>query len=238
VLQKKGYSTNVGDEGGFAPNIESNEEGIILILEAMEKAKYKPYEDVCIALDIAASEFYNKKEKTYILKKYGKEKLTAKELVALYKDLIKKYPIISIEDGLAEDDWSGWELMTNELGTEIQIVGDDIFVTNPERLLKGINKNIANSILIKPNQIGTLTETINTTSIAQRNGYTTIISHRSGETEDTFIADLSVALNTGLIKTGSVCRSERIAKYNQLLRIEESLGASAQYFGKNFKYIK
>ncbi|MDP4267882.1 MAG: phosphopyruvate hydratase [Bacteroidota bacterium] len=238
VLKKRGYSTNVGDEGGFAPNVGSNEEGIAVIIEAIEKAGYKPGEDIYLALDVASSEFYIEEEKKYHFKKSSGEKLTSKELVGLYKDMIKKYPIISIEDGVAEDDWDGWKLMTDELGEKIQIVGDDLFVTNVERLQTGIDKGIANSILVKVNQIGSLTETINAVSLAQRNSYTTVISHRSGETEDTTIADLAVALNTGLIKTGSACRSERIAKYNQLMRIEEALGTSAKYLGRNFKFIK
>lgn len=240
VLKKKNYSTAVGDEGGFAPNLKSNEEALQVIIEAIEKAGYKPGVEMFIALDPAASEFYDEKEKVYHLKKSNGDKLTSAQMVDYWADWIKRYPIVSIEDGLAEDDWKGWELMTKKMGEKIQIVGDDLFVTNVERLSKGIQKNIANSILIKLNQIGTVTETINTVFLAKQNGYTSIISHRSGETEDTTIADLSVALNTGLIKTGSACRSERIAKYNQLLRIEEMLGNAAEYGGHWFynKYCK
>ena len=236
VLKKGKYSTNVGDEGGFAPNLKSNEEAIKLILHAIEAAGYEPGKDICIALDPASSEYYLPKENVYHLHKSSGDKLTPKEMVEYWKGWVKKYPIISIEDGMAEDDWDGWKLMTKELGEKIQLVGDDIFVTNVERLQRGIDLGVANSILIKVNQIGTLTETINTVNMAYRNAYTAVISHRSGETEDTTIADLSVALNTGLIKTGSACRSERIAKYNQLLRIEEQLGSSAKYLGKSFKY--
>jgi enolase len=238
VLNKAKYSTNVGDEGGFAPNLKSNEEAIKLILHAIEAAGYEPGKDICIALDPASSEYFLPKENVYHLHKSSGDKLTPKEMVDYWKGWVKKYPIISIEDGMAEDDWDGWKMMTKELGNEIQLVGDDIFVTNVERLQKGIDLGVANSILIKVNQIGTLTETINAVNMAYRNAYTAVISHRSGETEDTTIADLSVALNTGLIKTGSACRSERIAKYNQLLRIEEQLGSSAKYLGKNFKYIR
>jgi len=236
VLKKGKYSTNVGDEGGFAPNLKSNEEAIKVILHAIEAAGYEPGKDICIALDPASSEYYLPKENVYHLHKSSGDKLTPKEMVEYWKGWVKKYPIISIEDGMAEDDWDGWKLMTKELGEKIQMVGDDIFVTNVERLQRGIDLGVANSILIKVNQIGTLTETINTVNMAYRNAYTAVISHRSGETEDTTIADLSVALNTGLIKTGSACRSERIAKYNQLLRIEEQLGSSAKYLGKSFKY--
>jgi enolase len=238
VLNKAKYSTNVGDEGGFAPNLKSNEEAIKLILHAIEAAGYEPGKDVCIALDPASSEYFLPKENVYHLHKSSGEKLTPREMVDYWKGWVKKYPIISIEDGMAEDDWDGWKMMTNDLGKQIQLVGDDIFVTNVERLQKGIDLGVANSILIKVNQIGTLTETINAVNLAYRNAYTAVISHRSGETEDTTIADLSVALNTGLIKTGSACRSERIAKYNQLLRIEEQLGSSAKYLGKSFKYIR
>jgi len=238
VLKKGKYSTNVGDEGGFAPNLKSNEEALKVIIHAIEAAGYEPGKDICIALDPAASEYYLPKENVYHLHKSSGDKLSPKEMVDYWKGWVKKYPIISIEDGMAEDDWDGWQLMTKELGSKIQLVGDDIFVTNVERLQKGIDKKVANSILIKVNQIGTLTETINAVNLAYRNSYTAIISHRSGETEDTTIADLSVALNTGLIKTGSACRSERIAKYNQLLRIEEQLGSSAKYLGKSFKYLR
>ncbi|MCX6248693.1 MAG: phosphopyruvate hydratase [Bacteroidetes bacterium] len=236
VLKKSKYSTNVGDEGGFAPNLKSNEEAIKVILHAIEAAGYEPGKDICIALDPAASEYYLPKENVYHLHKSSGEKLTPKEMVDYWKGWVKKYPIISIEDGMAEDDWDGWKLMTDDMGEQIQLVGDDIFVTNVERLQRGIDMGVANSILIKVNQIGTLTETISAVNMAYRNAYTAVISHRSGETEDTTIADLSVALNTGLIKTGSACRSERIAKYNQLLRIEEQLGSSAKYLGKSFKY--
>ena len=238
VLKKGKYSTNVGDEGGFAPNLKSNEEAIKFILQAIEVAGYEPGKDIFIALDPAASEFYLPKENVYHLHKSTGDKLSPKDMVEFWKGWVKKYPIISIEDGMAEDDWDGWKLMTDQMGKKIQLVGDDIFVTNVTRLQKGINKGVANSILIKVNQIGTLTETINAVNLAYRNSYTAIISHRSGETEDTTIADLAVALNTGLIKTGSACRSERIAKYNQLLRIEEQLGSSARYLGRDFKYLK
>ncbi|HOT88892.1 MAG TPA: phosphopyruvate hydratase [Bacteroidales bacterium] len=237
VLKKKHYSTNVGDEGGFAPNLKSNEEAITLIIQAIEAAKYKPGKDIFIALDPAASEYYIPEENVYHLHKSTGDKLKPAEMVNYWKDWVKKYPIVSIEDGMAEDDWSGWSLMTKTLGDKIQLVGDDLFVTNVERLQKGIDKNVANSILIKVNQIGTLTETINAIELARLNGYSSVISHRSGETEDTTIADLSVALKTGMIKTGSACRSERIAKYNQLMRIEEMLGTTAEYYGKKFKFV-
>ncbi len=237
VLKKKNYATNVGDEGGFAPNLKSNEEAIVIILEAIEKAGYKPGVDVYIALDPAASEFYIPKENKYHLHKSTGDKLTPAQMVDYWADWVKKYPIVSIEDGMAEDDWKGWKLMTDKLGKKIQIVGDDLFVTNVERLKMGIEKGVANSILIKVNQIGTLTETINAVEMAKNHAYTSVISHRSGETEDTFIADLSVALNTGMIKTGSACRSERIAKYNQLLRIEHYLGTSAKFYGREFRFV-
>ncbi len=236
VLKKAGHSTNVGDEGGFAPNLSSNEEAITFILQAIEKAGYKPGEDIYIALDPAASEFYLPEENVYHLKWSTGDKLTPAEMVDYWDNWAKKYPIISIEDGMAEDDWDGWKLMTDKMGGKIQLVGDDIFVTNMSRLQKGLDMGVANSILIKLNQIGTLTETIDAVSLANRNGYTAVVSHRSGETEDVTIADLSVALNTGQIKTGSASRTDRIAKYNQLMRIEESLGDDAQYLGKNFKY--
>jgi len=232
VLQKKGYSTNVGDEGGFAPNLKSNEEAIETVLMAIENAGYRPGEDVVIALDPAASEFYLEDEKMYHLHKSSGAKLTSSEMVAYWADWVKKYPIFSIEDGLYEDDWDGWKEMTDKLGSKIQIVGDDLFVTNTKRLAMGIEKGIANSILIKVNQIGTLTETIDTVQLATRNSYTSVMSHRSGETEDAFIADLAVALNTGQIKTGSLSRSDRMAKYNQLLRIEEELGEAAAFPGR------
>jgi enolase len=238
VLKKGGYSTNVGDEGGFAPNLKSNEEAITVILQAIEKAGYKPGEDIFLALDPAASEFFNTDENVYHLKWSTGEKLTPAQMVDYWNEWAEKYPIISIEDGMAEDDWDGWKMMTEKMGSKIQLVGDDLFVTNTSRLQQGIDKGIANSILVKVNQIGTLTETINAVNLAYRNGYTAVMSHRSGETEDTTIADLAVALNTGLIKTGSASRSDRIAKYNQLLRIEEQLGTSAYYPGKRFKYAR
>ena len=235
VLKKKGHSTNVGDEGGFAPNLKSNEEAIEVVLEAIDKAGFKAGKDVYIALDAAASEFYKKGK--YVFESTGDER-TSDEMVAFWKDWTKKYPIISIEDGLAEDDWAGWKKLTDAIGKKVQIVGDDLFVTNTQRLAKGIEKGIANSILVKVNQIGSLSETIDAVTMATRNSYTSVMSHRSGETEDSMIADLAVALNTGQIKTGSASRSDRIAKYNQLLRIEEELGSMAYYPGKNFKFIK
>ncbi len=238
VLKKKGYSTNVGDEGGFAPNIGSNEEAIETVLTAIAAAGYKAGKDVFIAMDAASSEMYNEKTKLYHFHKSDGKKMKSEELVDYWAKWCKKYPIASIEDGMAEDDWKGWALMTEKLGDKIQIVGDDLFVTNVNRLQKGIDEHIANSILIKVNQIGTLTETIDAVSLAQRNSYTSVMSHRSGETEDVTIADLAVALNCGQIKTGSASRTDRIAKYNQLLRIEEELGPSAIYPGKNFKYPK
>jgi len=234
VLKKKGHSTNVGDEGGFAPNLESNEEAIEFVLEAIEKAGYKPGRDIYIALDAAATEFY--KGGKYVFESTG-EKRTSAQMVDFWDDWTKKYPIISIEDGLAEDDWAGWKKLTEVLGDKVQLVGDDLFVTNTERLAQGIQKQTANSILVKVNQIGSLTETIEAVNMATRNSYTSVMSHRSGETEDTIIADLAVALNTGQIKTGSASRSDRMAKYNQLLRIEEELGSMAYYPGKNFKFI-
>lgn len=232
VLKKKGYSTNVGDEGGFAPNMQSNEEAIETVLLAIEAAGYKPGEDVFIALDAAASEFYNAEEKVYHFDQSTGDKLTSSEMVAYWKDWCDRFPILSIEDGLDEDDWTGWAEMTKVLGKKTQLVGDDLFVTNTERLNRGIQENIANSILIKVNQIGSLTETIDAVNMAHRNGYTSVMSHRSGETEDVTIADLAVALNTGQIKTGSASRSDRVAKYNQLLRIEEELGGLGYYPGK------
>ncbi len=238
VLKKMGHSTNVGDEGGFAPNLASNEEAVKVILQAIEKAGYRPGEDVYLALDPAASEFYIPEEDKYHLKWSTGDKLSPAEIVDFWDNWTKKYPIISIEDGMAEDDWNGWKLMNNKMGDRIQLVGDDLFVTNTERLARGIAEESANSILIKVNQIGTLTETINAVNMAKENAYTAVISHRSGETEDTTIADLSVALNTGQIKTGSASRTDRIAKYNQLMRIEEILGSSARYPGKSFKYAK
>jgi len=237
VLKKGGYSTNVGDEGGFAPNLKSNEEAVQVVLQAIDKAGYRAGEDIFIALDPASSEYFNKEENLYHFKWSTGEKLTPAEMVDYWDNWTKKYPIISIEDGMDEDDWDGWKLMTDKMGDRIQIVGDDLFVTNTERLAKGIKNGVANSILIKVNQIGTLTETIDAVTMASNNSYTSIISHRSGETEDVTIADLAVALNTGLIKTGSASRSDRIAKYNQLLRIEELLGDSATFLGKNFRFL-
>ena len=238
VLKAKGMSTNVGDEGGFAPNLSSNEEAITCILQAIEKAGYRPGEDVYIALDAAASEFYLADEKMYHLKWSSGEKLTAAQMCDFWADWVKKYPVISIEDGMAEDDWDGWKAMTDAIGDRCQLVGDDLFVTNVERLHMGLEKKVANSILVKFNQIGTLTETIDAVNLAMRNNYTAIISHRSGETEDTTIADLVVAMNAGLIKTGSASRTDRICKYNQLMRIEEGLGDQAYYLGKDYKFIK
>ncbi len=237
VLKSKGLSTNVGDEGGFAPNISSNEEAIQYVLKAIESAGYRPGEDVFIAMDAAASEFYDKSTKQYFLKKSTGDKLSSSEMVSYWKDWVKKYPIVSIEDGLDEDDWDGWKMLTDELSHKIQLVGDDLFVTNTQRLSQGIEQGVANSILVKVNQIGSLTETIAAVDLAHRNSYTSVMSHRSGETEDTTIADLAVALNTGQIKTGSASRSDRIAKYNQLLRIEDELGSNAAYLGKNFKFV-
>jgi enolase len=238
VLKKLGHSTNVGDEGGFAPNLKSNEEAVKVILEAIDKAGYIPGEDVYLALDPASSEYYLPEENVYHLKWSTGDKLTPAQMVDYWNSWVEKYPIISIEDGMAEDDWDGWKLMTERMGSNIQLVGDDLFVTNTKRLSDGIRKGVANSILIKVNQIGTLTETIEAVNMATMNGYTSVMSHRSGETEDVTIADLAVALNTGQIKTGSASRSDRIAKYNQLLRIEEILGDSATYLGKDFKFIK
>jgi enolase len=231
VLKKKGYATSVGDEGGFAPNLRSNEEAIETILEAVDLAGYKAGEEVLFALDPAASEFFD--GESYVFKKSDKRKLSSGEMVAFWKDWVEKYPIISIEDGMAENDWDGWKAMTDQLGSRIQLVGDDLFVTNTKFLQKGIDLGVANSILIKVNQIGTLTETLDCIQLAKSNNRTAIISHRSGETEDAFIADLAVATNAGQIKTGSVSRSDRIAKYNQLLRIEEELGGTARYLGRD-----
>ena len=238
VLKSKGLSTNVGDEGGFAPNLGSNEEAIMCILQAIEKAGYRPGEDVYIALDAATSEFYLADENMYHLKWSTGDKLTPAQMSDFWKDWVNKYPIISIEDGMAEDDWDGWRLHTDAIGDRCQLVGDDLFVTNVERLKMGLEKKVANSILIKLNQIGTLTETIEAVNLAMRNKMTAIISHRSGETEDTTIADLVVAMNAGLIKTGSARRTDRICKYNQLLRIEEGLGDQAYYLGKDFKFLQ
>ena len=238
VLKSKGMSTNVGDEGGFAPNLGSNEEAIEVVLQAIEKAGYKPGADICIALDPASSEYYIPEENKYHFKKSSGEKLTPAEMVNFWKEWVNKYPIISIEDGMAEDDWDGWKSLTDTIGDRCQLVGDDLFVTNVKRLQMGIDKKVANSILIKVNQIGTLTETIDAINLAYRNGYTAISSHRSGETEDTTIAELAVAMNTGLIKTGSASRTDRICKYNQLMRIEEMLGDQAVYLGRKFKYSR
>jgi enolase len=232
VLKSKGYSTNVGDEGGFAPNIKSNQEAIETVLQAIEKAGYRPGDDMMIAMDAAASEFYNAEEKVYHFKKSTGDKLSSSDMVSYWKSWADKYPILSIEDGLDEDDWDGWVALNKELGSRMQLVGDDLFVTNTHRLQKGIELEAANSILIKVNQIGTLTETMEAVRLATRNGFTSVISHRSGETEDTTIADLAVALNTGQIKTGSASRSDRIAKYNQLLRIEEELAETGIYPGR------
>ncbi|MBR1769184.1 MAG: phosphopyruvate hydratase, partial [Bacteroidales bacterium] len=234
VLKNKGYSTNVGDEGGFAPDLGSNEEAIEVVLQAIEKAGLRPGEDVCIALDPASSEFYLPEEKVYHFKWSSGEKLSSQEMADYWKNWTDKYPVISIEDGMAEDDWEGWKLLTDAIGKKVQLVGDDLFVTNVKRLQMGIDKGVANSILIKFNQIGTLTETINAVRLANNNNYTAVMSHRSGETEDTTIADLAVALNTGEIKTGSASRTDRICKYNQLLRIEEALGEQSVYLGRNF----
>lgn len=238
VLKKKGYSTNVGDEGGFAPNIQSNEEAIETVLTAIQAAGYKTGSQIGIAMDAANSELWNAKEKKYIFHKSDGKKMTSEQLVAYWESWVKQYPIISIEDGMAEDDWKGWKMMTESLGKKIQIVGDDLFVTNVDRLERGIKEDIANALLVKVNQIGTLTETINAVSMAQQAGYNTIMSHRSGETEDSTIADLAVALNCGQIKTGSASRSDRMAKYNQLIRIEEILGESGQYPAGKIKFGK
>ena len=237
VLKEKGYATGVGDEGGFAPNLANDEEALVLICEAIEKSGYKKGEDVAIALDVASTEMYDEAEKIGEKGKYyfwkTKQLFTCDELIEYYKGLIAKYPIVSIEDGLSEEDWQGWQKLTKQLGDKIQLVGDDLFVTNTKRLQKGIEMKVANSILVKVNQIGTLTEAIDAINLAKQNHMTAVVSHRSGETEDTFIADLVVALNCGQIKTGAPCRSERVAKYNQLLRIEEELGSSAIYKGKD-----
>jgi enolase len=237
VLKARGMSTNVGDEGGFAPSLGSNEEALEVVMEAIQKAGFTPGKDMFIALDAAASEFYDDATGTYNFASTG-ESRNSEEMVAFWADWCERYPIISIEDGLAEDDWAGWKLATEKLGHKIQLVGDDLFVTNTKRLQQGINQGVANSILVKVNQIGTLTETIEAVNLATRNGYTSVMSHRSGETEDNTIADLAVALNCGQIKTGSASRSDRMAKYNQLLRIEEELEEAAVYPGLNFKYIR
>ncbi len=235
VLKSKGYNTAVGDEGGFAPNLKSNEEALEVIIESIEKAGYKPKEDVLLAMDVASSEFYNKEKGVYELAGEGKD-MSAEELSDFYAELIDKYPIVSIEDGLDENDWDGWKTLTNKIGDRVQLVGDDLLVTNTEKLARSIEEGIANSILIKVNQIGTLTETLEAVEMAKRAGYTAVISHRSGETEDTTISDIAVALNTGQIKTGSLSRTDRIAKYNQLLRIEDELGDTAKFLGKKAFY--
>jgi enolase len=234
VLKSKGLSTNVGDEGGFAPNLRSNVEAVEVVLQAIEKAGFRPGEDVFIAMDAAASEFYDEEKGLYLFKKSTGDELTSSQMSAYWTDWVSKYPIKSIEDGMHEDDWDGWKMMTESVGDKIQIVGDDLFVTNVERLQKGIDEKIANALLVKVNQIGSLTETINAVDLCQRNKYKSVMSHRSGETEDSTIADLAVALNTGQIKTGSASRSDRMAKYNQLLRIEEQLGDSAYFPGLKF----
>ena len=234
VLKSKGLSTNVGDEGGFAPNLRSNVEAVEVVLQAIEKAGFRPGEDVFIAMDAASSEFYDEERGLYIFKKSTGDELTSQQMADYWTDWVNKYPILSIEDGMHEDDWNGWKLMTEAVGDKIQIVGDDLFVTNVERLQQGIDQNIANALLVKVNQIGSLTETIDAVDLCHRNKYKSVMSHRSGETEDSTIADLAVALNTGQIKTGSASRSDRMAKYNQLLRIEEQLGDSAYFPGKKF----
>ena len=236
VLKDKGHITAVGDEGGFAPNLSSNEEPLEVIVEAIKAAGYVPGKDICLAMDVAASEFYDPETKTYVLSKSGQGTKTTDEMIAWYEELVKKYPIISIEDGLGERDWDGWKKLTERLGDKVQLVGDDLFVTNPSILKEGIEKGIANAILIKVNQIGTLTETLDAMEMAARAKYTTVVSHRSGETEDTTIADLAVALNAGQIKTGSMSRTDRIAKYNQLLRIEDELDSTAIFPGRDAFY--
>ncbi|MFN5251035.1 MAG: phosphopyruvate hydratase [Bacteroidota bacterium] len=238
VLKAKGYSTNVGDEGGFAPEIKSNEEAIETVIEAIEKAGYKAGKDIFIAMDAASSELYDAETGNYVFKKSDKRVLSGAQMVDFWKEWTAKYPILSIEDGLAEDDWASWKLLTDAIGDKVQLVGDDLFVTNVKRLRRGIETATANSILVKVNQIGTLTETIDAIQMATSAGFTNIMSHRSGETEDSTIADLCVAMNSGLIKTGSASRSDRMSKYNQLLRIEEELGDNAKYLGKNWKFYK
>jgi enolase 1/2/3 len=233
ILKKKGYSTGVGDEGGFAPSLKSNREAVDVVLEAVSQAGYKAGENVCLALDVAASELWVEEDKKYEFKKSGEPSRTADEMVKMYEDWVRQYPIVSIEDGLGESDWDGWKTITTALGKRIQIVGDDLFVTNPEILARGIKEKVANSILVKLNQIGTVTETLDAVAMARDAGYTSVISHRSGETEDTTIADLAVATSAGQIKTGSASRTDRVAKYNQLLRIEEELGADAKYAGRS-----
>ncbi len=236
VLSAKGYNTSVGDEGGFAPDLGSNEEALQVIMEAIKKAGYQPGKDIYLAMDVASSEFYNKETNMYVLQGEGNKSFTAQELTHFYEELVKKYPIVSIEDGLDQNDWDGWHYLTEKIGKDVQLVGDDLFVTNTEKLREGIEKGIANSILIKVNQIGTLTETFDAIEMAKRAGYTAVISHRSGETEDTTIADIAVATNAGQIKTGSASRTDRIAKYNQLLRIEDQLGETAEYQGARVFY--
>jgi enolase len=238
VLKSKGYATSVGDEGGFAPNLKSNEEAISVILEAITKAGYKPGEQISLALDPASSEFYDKEKKKYVFKKSDKSEYTSEQMVEFWANWAKQYPIISIEDGMDENDWEGWKLLTETIGDKVQLVGDDLFVTNSSRLAQGIEKGVANSILVKVNQIGSLTETLDAMALAAANGYTAMVSHRSGETEDTFIADLAVATGAGQIKTGSASRTDRIAKYNQLLRIEGELGSTAKYAGKKAFKVK
>jgi enolase len=238
VLKKKGFSTNVGDEGGFAPNIQSNEEAIETVLAAITAAGYKPGSQITIAMDAANSELWDGKKKKYVFHKSSGKELSSEQLVKFWESWVKQYPIVSIEDGMAEDDWNGWAALTKAVGDKVQLVGDDLFVTNVERLQTGIDKKIANALLVKVNQIGTITETINAVTLAQHNGYNTIMSHRSGETEDVTIADLAVALNCGQIKTGSASRTDRIAKYNQLIRIEEALGETGVYPGKKLKFTK
>ena len=235
-LKKCGYSTNVGDEGGFAPNLNSNEDAIEILLKAVKSSGYIAGRDIYIAIDAAASEFYNETQNIYTINQSSEKKMTSLEMVNFWENWVNKYPLISIEDGLHEDDWEGWKELTKRIGNKVQLVGDDLFVTNVDRLSKGIKSSTANSILIKVNQIGTLTETISTVNMAHNNGYTSVMSHRSGETEDTVIADLAVALNCGQIKTGSLSRSDRIAKYNQLIRIEEQLSSNAIYEGKNLNF--
>jgi enolase len=232
VLKKNGYSTAVGDEGGFAPNLKSNEEALERVLEAITAAGYKPGEQISIALDPASSEFYDRASKKYIFKKSDKSARTAEQMAAFWEGWVRQYPIVSIEDGLAEDDWDGWKILTRDVGKKIQLVGDDAFVTNPTIFARGIAEGIGNAILIKLNQIGTVTETIEAVEMARKAGYASIVSHRSGETEDTFLADFVVAMGSGQIKTGSASRTDRVAKYNQLLRIEEELGAAARFPGR------
>ncbi len=232
VLKKRGYSTAVGDEGGFAPSLKANEEALEVLMEAIQQAGYKPGEQIAIALDPASSEFFDKDKKKYIFKKSDKSEKTSAQMVEFYAKWVSQYPIISLEDGMAEDDWDGWKTLTDALGKKIQLIGDDIFVTNTDRLQRGIDMGVGNSILVKVNQIGSLTETLDTMRLAASANYTSVISHRSGETEDAFIADLAVATNAGQIKTGSASRTDRIAKYNQLLRIEEELGPAAVYLGR------